>query len=115
MVLRSRRQAQIGFVLLMLISVAIGCTPLRLLSTSTDAISKQPHGLSVRIHPIAIGPINCYLIESAEGLVLVDAGLPLLEQPILNKMAEIGRADLRLIFITHAHIDHYGSAAAQVR
>lgn len=107
--LRCWRQAQIGF---MLVSVVTACVSApHLLATNDDSISDQPLGMSVQIHPIALGPINCYLIESADGLVLVDAGLPLLEQPILDKMAEIGRDDLRLIFITHAHIDHYGSAA----
>ena len=112
MMLRYRRQAQIGLVLLILVNLVTACVAgPGLLATNEDSISEQPLGLSVRIHSIAIGPINCYLIESVEGLVLVDAGLPLLEQPILDKMAEIGRDDLRLIFITHAHIDHYGSAA----
>ena len=31
---------------------------------------------------------------------------------MLEKMHELGRSDLKLIWITHAHYDHYGSAAA---
>jgi glyoxylase-like metal-dependent hydrolase (beta-lactamase superfamily II) len=53
-----------------------------------------------------------YLIEGQEGLILVDAGLPGDERRVLNQMQALNRDDLRLIFITHAHLDHYGSAAA---
>ncbi|MCB0186671.1 MAG: MBL fold metallo-hydrolase [Caldilineaceae bacterium] len=98
--------------LILIIGLGSACTPLVPSATSSATPTEGSVQVgSVWIHRIAIGPINCYLIESAEGLVLVDAGLPWLEQPILDKMAEIGRDDLRLIFITHAHIDHYGSAA----
>jgi glyoxylase-like metal-dependent hydrolase (beta-lactamase superfamily II) len=53
-----------------------------------------------------------YLIEADAGLVLVDAGLRGEEKRVLEKMKAIGRNDLRLIYITHAHLDHYGCAAA---
>lgn len=64
------------------------------------------------IHSLTLGMAQAYLIESSEGLVLLDAGSPGHEQKVLNKMELIGRDDLRLILITHAHLDHYGSAAA---
>ncbi len=50
-----------------------------------------------------------------DGAVLVDAGLPGYAGPILAKLEELGHPDLRLIYITHAHVDHYGSAAAVQR
>ena len=56
-----------------------------------------------------------YLIENDAGLVLVDAGLRGEEKKVLKKMQALERDDLRLIFITHAHLDHYGSAAALKR
>jgi glyoxylase-like metal-dependent hydrolase (beta-lactamase superfamily II) len=59
-----------------------------------------------------MGMSLAYLIESADGLVLLDTGSPGNEEKVLRLMADIGRDDLRLIFITHAHLDHYGSAAA---
>jgi glyoxylase-like metal-dependent hydrolase (beta-lactamase superfamily II) len=34
------------------------------------------------------------------------------EHKVLARLKALGRTDLRLIFITHGHIDHYGSAAA---
>lgn len=67
---------------------------------------------SIRVHRIQVGISVAYLIEGDSGLILVDAGSPGHEQKILRKMQEVGRTDLRLIFITHAHFDHYGCAAA---
>jgi len=52
------------------------------------------------------------LIESDTGLVLVDAGSPHQERIILRHLRALNSDNLQLIFITHAHLDHYGSAAA---
>jgi glyoxylase-like metal-dependent hydrolase (beta-lactamase superfamily II) len=66
----------------------------------------------MRIHPISCGFGYAFLIEVPSGLFLVDSGSPGQEAQVLAKMKEIGRADLKAIWITHAHYDHYGSAAA---
>lgn len=55
---------------------------------------------------------RAYLLESERGLFLIDAGSPGYEGVPLDFMRSLGREDLKLIFITHAHLDHYGSAAA---
>ncbi len=70
--------------------------------------------MSIHIHPIPMGMGIAYLIESAAGLLLVDAGLPHWEQAVLRRIHALGRKPgaLQLIYITHAHLDHYGSAAA---
>ena len=52
------------------------------------------------------------MIEGDAGLVLVDCGSPNQEKKVLAAMDALGRHDLKLIWITHAHYDHYGSAAA---
>lgn len=59
------------------------------------------------------GIVNCYLIADADGLVLIDAGMPADERRILQAIDASGRAlrDLRLILITHADGDHVGCAA----
>ncbi len=66
----------------------------------------------MRVHSISMGMARAYLIESADGLFLVDAGVKGFEHRVLRLMRTMGRNDLRLIFISHAHLDHYGSAAA---
>lgn len=66
----------------------------------------------MRVHSIPLGLSTAYLIEDDAGLVLVDAGLPHYEREVLWRMRALGHDTLRLIFVTHAHLDHYGSAAA---
>ena len=68
--------------------------------------------MSLRVHSIQTRLARSYLIEGDEGLYLVDTGAPGSEEAVLRLMRELGRSDLRLIYITHAHLDHYGSAAA---
>jgi hydroxyacylglutathione hydrolase len=57
---------------------------------------------------------NTYLIEASKGLVLVDSGLPGSEKRILKAIAKLGKkpSDLKLVLLTHRHLDHIGSAAA---
>ena len=68
--------------------------------------------MSLTVHSIIMGMSTAYLIESDAGLVLVDAGLPRYERKVVRRIRALGRDALGLIFITHAHLDHYGSAAA---
>jgi glyoxylase-like metal-dependent hydrolase (beta-lactamase superfamily II) len=44
-------------------------------------------------------------------MILVDCGSSGQEKRVMQIMNRLGRSDLRLILITHAHLDHYGSAA----
>ena len=56
---------------------------------------------------------NVFLIRGRTGCVLVDTGNPGKADLILDRLAAHGVAprDIRLILITHGHIDHFGSAA----
>jgi glyoxylase-like metal-dependent hydrolase (beta-lactamase superfamily II) len=69
----------------------------------------------LNIHSLTLGFVQVYLIETPDGLFLVDCGMPGQEKKILAAMQRLGRQDLKLIFITHAHADHTGSAAALKR
>lgn len=77
--------------------------------------SSQSQIGALRVHPLQAGLSVAYLLENETGLMLLDAGSPGHEETILRAMQAIGRSDLRLIFITHAHFDHYGCAAAICR
>jgi glyoxylase-like metal-dependent hydrolase (beta-lactamase superfamily II) len=57
---------------------------------------------------------NAYLVDAPKGLVLVDSGLPGSEKGILKAIAKLGKkpSDLKLVLLTHRHLDHIGSAAA---
>jgi len=62
------------------------------------------------IHNLDMGFSRAYLIETEVGLYLIDAGMPGMHGKVLRFMQSIGRDDLKMIFLTHAHLDHYGSA-----
>src|SRR5512133_2255576 len=66
---------------------------------------------STTLHILDCGFGLGFLVEAPTGLFLIDCGSPGQEQKVLEKMHELGRSDLKLIWITHAHYDHYGSAA----
>lgn len=53
-----------------------------------------------------------YLVAGEGGMILVDAGLAGEERLLWRQMQALGRDDLQIIFITHAHLDHYGAAQA---
>jgi len=72
--------------------------------------------LNVGIHRVAIlpfGMVNCHLLIGETGCILVDAGLPGSERKILAALHRHGRvwSDIKLIVVTHAHVDHAGAAA----
>jgi glyoxylase-like metal-dependent hydrolase (beta-lactamase superfamily II) len=58
------------------------------------------------------GLSTAYLVANAAGIILVDAGCPHYERRILRRTRALENGPLRLIFVTHAHLDHYGSAAS---
>lgn len=70
-----------------------------------------PDGSTLEVHTINLIFSNAYLLVTDDGMILVDAGMPLFAPVILDYMDQIGRDDLNLIYITHAHLDHYGSSA----
>jgi glyoxylase-like metal-dependent hydrolase (beta-lactamase superfamily II) len=58
--------------------------------------------------------VNWYIVDGgAQGLTLVDAGLPAYGRRLDETLHDIGRsrADVRALVLTHGHIDHIGMAA----
>lgn len=64
------------------------------------------------VHRLAHAHVNCYLIESKDGLTLVDAGLPGLWHELGMALRHLGHRpeDVRALVLTHAHFDHVGVA-----
>jgi hydroxyacylglutathione hydrolase len=66
-----------------------------------------------RVSILPLGLVNAHLIHDSKHAILVDAGLPGTERHVAKALSEIGLNynDIKLIVITHAHVDHAGNAA----
>jgi hydroxyacylglutathione hydrolase len=55
---------------------------------------------------------NCYLLRGAGGTVLIDPGPPGAAEVVIAgvEAAGVRPAEIRLVFVTHGHLDHYGAA-----
>lgn len=65
------------------------------------------------IHTIRSLIANVHLVETDNGIVIVDAGFPSVAREVMLTVEQLGHkpSDVRLIFLTHAHVDHIGAAA----
>lgn len=71
-----------------------------------------PEASPPTIHTLTLGPANAYLIEAPNGLILVDTSLSIYANRIIERIKALDKGPLCLIYITHAHIDHYAGANA---
>ncbi|HEY5271149.1 MAG TPA: MBL fold metallo-hydrolase [Anaerolineales bacterium] len=57
---------------------------------------------------------NPYILVDADGLTVIDTGLPRSERKILAYVASLGKSarDVKRIILTHADLDHVGGLAA---
>jgi len=53
-------------------------------------------------------PVNCYLVEEEDYLILVDTALSFHKNAILKAARDIGKP-IRKVILTHAHDDHVGA------
>lgn len=67
----------------------------------------------VRIPILPFRMVNAHIIIGPEGGILVDTGLPGSESKVDKVLKRHGLSfkDIKLIVITHAHVDHAGNAA----
>ena len=57
---------------------------------------------------------NTYVVVDADGLTVIDTGLPRSEKKILAYIASLGKSaqDVKRIVLTHADLDHFGGLSA---
>jgi hydroxyacylglutathione hydrolase len=69
--------------------------------------------VSLHIETIATGMVNCYLVKTGTGFVLIDSGMPFWRGRLKKALNGAGchPEDLKLVVITHADTDHTGNAA----
>jgi len=58
--------------------------------------------------------VGCYLIDTGEGLILIDTGIAESLYLLVDSIYKTGHdpKDIKKILISHAHQDHFGGAAA---
>ena len=75
----------------------------------------MPQDISTITLPIFLnwGGVNCYLVRTDAGHVLVDTGSPGKRRRLVRELERAGckQGDLRLIVLTHGDFDHIGNAA----
>jgi len=71
----------------------------------------------MKVHTLFTGIANTHIVENERGVAVIDAGMPHQARRIVNTVRALGHApqDVRLILVTHGHIDHAGSAVALQR
>lgn len=64
------------------------------------------------VHLVAGEAVNWLVVADHNGVMLIDAGYPGDRDDVLASLRELGyeAGDVRAILLTHAHIDHLGSA-----
>ncbi len=69
--------------------------------------------LTPRLWQLKLNLVNCYLLETEDGLLLIDTGYPNSADKLFAAVRESGHdpALIRHLLLTHCHIDHGGSAA----
>lgn len=65
-----------------------------------------------RVHFAHTDLVNWTLVTDGNGVMLIDAGFPGSRDDVLASLRQLGFGidDVRAILLTHAHIDHFGSA-----
>ena len=63
--------------------------------------------------PLRTGRVNCYLVKTDTGFILIDTGSPGNTRELESKLSEYGckAGHLHLILLTHGDFDHSGNAA----
>jgi glyoxylase-like metal-dependent hydrolase (beta-lactamase superfamily II) len=82
------------------------------MSSVPRRIARFNRNVAPGIHRLEHAYVNCYLLEDADGLTIVDAALPKTWPLMQRAIRALGRtpSDVRAIVLTHAHFDHLGFA-----
>ena len=63
--------------------------------------------------PFGMGRVNCYLLQTSAGHVLIDTGCSNARKELYRELKGAGctPSSLKLVILTHGHFDHIGNAA----
>lgn len=77
-------------------------------------MSKEPISILPGIYQLPLRIVNVFLIESPDGLTLIDTGPAGSMEVLFEQIRRLGKdpGEIRRIIITHSHHDHSGSLAS---
>jgi glyoxylase-like metal-dependent hydrolase (beta-lactamase superfamily II) len=83
------------------------------MTTNDDGV----HPVGPAVLRITRAATNCYLLDTADGPVLIDAGLPRAWPLLVRALETVGLSpdDLVSVYLTHGHFDHVGMCDRLVR
>lgn len=70
------------------------------------------YGEELNVHFIDVGQGDSIFIDSPDGRILIDAGLPHNSEQVTRYLADLGVEKLDLVVGTHPHSDHIGGLTA---
>jgi hydroxyacylglutathione hydrolase len=97
---------------LVVIVVALGVVMMKSFSNTEIAFEPNLNKDSV-VQPVRFGHANVYFIRTEDGHILVDTGMPGDPETLDEVFATAGvePSSIRLIVVTHGHMDHMGLTA----
>jgi hydroxyacylglutathione hydrolase len=95
------------------IALSVGLAVIASCAAGRESAAAVARG-GIMVTPIDTVGSRSFLVEGTGGAILVDAGMAGSEGRVFKALAARGLAkeDVKLILVTHAHIDHYACAAA---
>lgn len=74
----------------------------------------KPFRVAGNLYFVGTRPASAHLIDTGDGLILLDAGYQQTLYLVMDGIRQMGFSpyDIRLILLTHGHIDHLGGAKA---
>ena len=70
-----------------------------------------PFRLWNNVYFVGSSAVSVHLIDTGEGLILIDTGYPFMQDMIVENIRALGfdPADIRVLLHSHGHYDHYGN------
>ena len=98
--------------------MAFRCTPA--IKDPVGTLVREPWSIAVKPFQVAPGTwyvagqtwVGCYLIDTGDGLILLDTAIPESSYLLVDSIYRLGFApeQIKKILISHAHFDHCGAA-----